>query len=728
MPVATPLTGSLTIHPSNDVNDPRTIVYTPEERKYIDFRRMRLISARDSRDVERDEWDGMPFLDYIEVLKRADDQYVAPRKNAQDTSINLGTIRDKDTSLVEYAQDHTFEPVGQVFDQDNDMIDELAETGEDLLRKSFELEDFSEAKAKLIYRSIVAFGTALVQDDWVERWILKKTLKNGFRAGMGSDSAQWDTQMVKALDGAQAKLWDIRKCYPGDIRKFFMNGPQGQPYFFTVEYESYDMVKQWFGNWDRWDFVPKFVVPTPEVSASIVFSPWWTLRPISMNYVEIIRYYDPIANEFAITLNGVDMLPLMKRETVNNDGQPVTLISGFPLTEVSPSGAIPFAKYDLEPMHDLFYSKSQPAKMRVTADVENMLMKLFIQMFKQKAKPTMGNMSGKQFGPEITNPGTIINDVRDGELFAVLPNFQGAAPADFTFYESVKKELDKQSIERTWQGMDSPTPVDDTATATMNSMKAQSLKVAALFDGIMYGNRQLYWLRMYNIMRHWTQPIDQRVDQTRKNIVNIYRTVTMTSEGEGGQRVTKKIIFTKDTPKLPKGKKHISVEDSRAIHQKELDHKEDTGNDIRFVHLHPELLSTMPLTWTFTSVPVPNGNDPLSYMMFAKQIQDAQSMFGPQSLNVKRLKHRFAQLTGNDFDTLFLSDSEMQQSEQEQGAAQPGAPMAQGAAQPQGTPSPLNGTVPPNHTPPSTKKAAAPTPAGVMNGRGPASAIKLLMK
>ena len=99
MPV-TPLSGSITIHPNNDVNDPRTIVYTPEERKYIDFRRMRLISARDSRDVERDEWDGMPFLDYIEVLKRADDQYVAPRKNAQDTSINLGTIRDKDTSLV----------------------------------------------------------------------------------------------------------------------------------------------------------------------------------------------------------------------------------------------------------------------------------------------------------------------------------------------------------------------------------------------------------------------------------------------------------------------------------------------------------------------------------------------------------------------------------------------------------------------------------------------------
>ena len=316
-PGSAPLTGIWTLHPNNEKNAPPTISYTPEEQHYLNFRKQRLISARDSRDAARDERDGMPYLAYFDILKKADDQFVAPRKNKQDTSINLGTIRDKDTSLIEYAMAHDFEPIAIVHDDDGDMFEELAETGEDLVRKSLILDDWRD-KQKLIYRSMVAFGTALVEDIYVQRWVIDKTLKNGYKAGMGSDKAEWEQRMRLQYDGCQAKLWDQRKCYPGDIRKFFMNGPQGQPYFFTVEYESYDVVKQLYGNWDRWQFVPNFVVATPEISSPLVFTPWWTLRPVSMNYCEIIRYYDPIANEFAITINGVDMLPLMKRESVDS--------------------------------------------------------------------------------------------------------------------------------------------------------------------------------------------------------------------------------------------------------------------------------------------------------------------------------------------------------------------------------------------------------------------------
>lgn len=715
MPTATPLTGSVTIHPNNQADTTPQITYTEQEQRYISFRRMRLISARDTRDVEREEWDDMPFLTYYDILKKADDQYVAPRRNAQDTSINLGTIRDKDTSLVEFAQSHDFEPVAQAYDESDDMIYELAETGEDLVRKSLSLEDWQAAKAKLVYRSLVAFGTALVEDVFIERWVFEKTLSNGFKAGMGSDHATWETKLVKQYDGCQAKLWDLRKCYFGDIRKFFMNGPQGQPYFFTVEYESYDVVKQLYGNWDRWQYVPRQVTMTPEISSAATYSAWWTLRPVSMNYVEIVRYYDPIANEFSITLNGVDMLPLMKHETKEN-GTPKTIISGFPLTEVSPSGAIPFAKYDLEPMHDFAYSKSQPGKMRVSAEVENMLVKLFIIMFKQKAKPTMGNQSGKQFGPEVTDPATIINDIRQDDLFPVLPNYTGAQPADYSFYETMKKELDKQSIERTWQGMDTPQPQDDTATSTMSDMKAQSLKVAALFDGIIYGNSQLYWLRTFNIMKNWTKPIDKRVDVLNKQIVSLYRTVTVPTESEGGEQVMKKIVFTKDTPKLKKGKKQASLEDSQKIHQMEADHKEEYGHDIRITHLHPELFATVKVNWYYSCIPVPNGNDPLAYMMFSKQITDAQTIFGPQSLNVKRLKHKFAKKTGQDFDTFFLNEQQLQQAQQD---ASLQSPPQQGASS-QNPPQPQRPATP--------ATASAPTAANFMQKNAPTFTPRLLAK
>lgn len=661
-----------------------------------------MIAARDARDMKHEEFDDMNFLQWYEVMKKADDQYVAPRKNKQDTSINSGTIRDKDSSLVEYATKYDFEPVAQVFDDSDEMLDELAETAEDMVRKSKLIENYKD-KAKLIYRSTVTFGTALVEDLWVERWQIQKTLAKGYKPGLGSTSAQWTERLVKQYDGCQAKLWDLRKCYFGDIRKFFMNGPQGQPFFFTVEYESYDVVKGIFGNWDNFKYVPTTVVLTPEIASTATWSSWWTLRPITINYVEIIRYYDPIANEFGLTLNGVDMLPIMEKETTEQ-GIKKTLVSGFPLTEVSASGVIPFSKYDLEPMHDFAYSKGQPAKMRVWADVENMIVKLFIGMFKQKTKPTMGNKSGRMFGEEVTDPGTIINDIREGDLFPVLPNFTGAAPADFSFYTMVKKELSKNSLEDSFQGITPTDPVSKTATQDMSEMKAQSLKVAALFDGIISGENQLNWLRTHNIIKNWTKPIDQQIDILKKGLVDKYRTVTMPTSIDGGQKATKKIVFTKNTPK---GKP--SLDDSQTIHQDEMDYsKENGGAETRIVYLNPEVLASMKLTWFYTCVPVPNGSDPLSYMMFAKQIVDAQTFFGPDALNVKKLKHKFAAITGNDFDTWFLSEQELQLKQQQAASQQ--------------NPQDAGKTIPGQKT-----GNGAPTMAGAVSGANPGVKMSNIM-
>lgn len=662
---STPITGAETLHPNSEKISTPVIEYTEAAKKHINFRRQRMISARDTRDMSRTEFDDMAFLKYHEVLKKADDQYVAPRKNKQDTSINTGTIRDKDTTLVEFAKKHNFEPIAQVFDDEDEMLSDLAETAEDLVRKSKLMEEYAD-KAKLTYRSMVAFGTALVEDQWVERWVIQKTFSNGYKPGMKSADAQWTEKLVKQYDGCQAKLWDLRKCYFGDIRKFFMNGPQGQPYFFTVEYESYDVVKQMFQTWDRWQYVPTSVVMTPEVSAATTYSPWWTLRPISLNYVEVVRYYDPIANEFAITLNGIDMLPIMEKKTTENGVEKV-LVSGFPLTEISPSGAIPFAKYDLEPMHEFAYSKSQPGKMRVWGDVENMFIKLMIGMMKQKAKPTMGNKSGRNFGEEVTDPATVINDVRDGDLFPILPNFQGAAPADFSFYELTKKELSKNSVEDSFQGIDKSDSTKKTATQDMNEMKSSSLKVAALLDGIIAGENQLNWLRTYNITKNWTKPIDIQIDVLKKGIENKYRTVTMPTEVDGGQKATKRIKFT---VKPPEGKTMDDM--STSVHQEEMDAQKAGKGESRVVYLNPEQLRSMKLNWFYTCVPIPNGSDPLAYMLFAKQIVDAQTFFGPDSLNVKKLKHKFASVTGNDFDTWFISEQELEQKRQQAALAAAG--------------------------------------------------------
>lgn len=661
MPPLTPLVGAQTLAPNNQKYNVPEKEYSAAQQKYIMFRRQRMIAARDARDTLHHEWDDLGFVEHYELQLKADNQYVAPRKNATDTSINTGTIRDKDSTLVQYAMKYDFEPVAQCYGDDDEMMDEIAETGEDMLRKSFMLEQYRD-KAKLIYRSMVTFGTALVEDAWFEHWVTEKRIGNS-RSTLGSIKQEWVEEKKKIKDGCLAKLWDLRKCYFGDIRKFFMNGPQGQPFFFTVEYESYDMTKQIFGEWDNWKYVPTSVVLTPETSANAIYSSYWTLRPISLNYCEIIRYYDPVANEYAITINGVDMLPIQEKK-IKEQGIEKTLISGYPLTEISPSGLIPFAKFDLEPMHDFAYSKSQPSKMRVLGDIENMFFKLMLQMMKQKAKPTMGNKSGRQFGNEVTDPGQIINDVRDGDLFPVLPNYTGATAGDFSFYNMIKKELSKNSVQDSFQGIDNQGS-EMTATQDLNNMKSGSLDVASMFDGIISGNQQLYWLRTYNIAKNWTKPIDIEIDTYKKSIENKYRTVNIPTSGENGGKASKKVVFTKNTtPPRPKGK--ATLEDSMKVHQEEIDAKNRGEGEISLVYLHPEQYRDMKLNWYYSCIPVLTETDPLSYVIFAKQIGDAMAVFGPESMNVKKLKRKFAKATGEDFDTWFLNEQELQQKQQEQ--------------------------------------------------------------
>jgi hypothetical protein len=297
----------------------------------------------------------------------------------------------------------------------------------------------------------------------------------------------------------------------------------------------------------------------------------------------------------------------------------------------------------------------------------------------------------------------------------VLPNFTGAQAPDFTFYETIKKELDKNSVERSFQGITPVSPTDETATGDMSAAKAQSLKVASMFDGIISGHKQLFWLRTYNIAKNWTKPIDTEVEKLDDGSINLipkYRTVTMQSELDGGQKVTKKIIFTTKTPKRPGGK--ATLEDSQDLHQQELDYaKESGGKEVRITTIHPELFAAMEQNWFYDCIPVPNDSDPMSYIMFAKQIQDATTFFGPDSMNVKKLKHRFANLTGNDFDTWFLNEQDLAQKQAQTAAANAGAGggMGGGGQAYDGSGNPVGGAIGLNKSTPNKVGSGGLSPA-----------------
>lgn len=645
-----PQSGENTLHPNSEQTSLSVKKLSVAHMKHVEFRRARMSAARDARAMKNYKFDDMTFDQWWEKCELADNSYIKPRTNKGDTEINMGVVRDKENTLLSLAMKYNYIPSAQVFNENDDIIADLAEDAEDLVTKSLHIEVFRE-KAKHIIRGMLTFGTQMVEELYLERWSVEKVLSGH----VGSNASTWTDKLIKTYDGCISKPWDLRKCYFGDINKFYMNGPLGQPYFFTAEYLDYDSTKAIYGEWDMWEYVPTDVNSTPEAISASGFKTGWSLQPLTRNQCEITRYYDPIANEYAISINGIDMLPIQEKEIVSK-GVTRTLISGFPLTAISPSGAIPFSKWDNEAMHNFAYSKSVPSKTRVIADVEDMVVKLMILGMKQMRRPPKGNKSSKVFSSDIFLPGTITNDIREGELFDLLPNQAGIQPAEFSFYEAMKQARDENSTTRNFGGQGNS---GDTATQVIQDKEQQMDKVALMLDGVMSGYQQLFWLRTYNIFANWTKPIDQEIDTLRKEVKDIYRHVTLEKEIEGQTKAEKNMRFT--TESVPGETPELQ---SQYVHQEELTTGKAKGKEMRISYLNPVQLKSMKLNWYYTVTPEAKNNDSMAQMMFAKAISDAIMFFGPESLNVAKLKRKYAIKYGIEFDTLFLDEEVLEQQQQ----------------------------------------------------------------
>ena len=645
MPPISSQSGAVTLHPNSEqLNGVRVPEYSLAQQKYIIFKRQRMRAARDARDMPDYRFDDMKFLENWDKNDRADNSYIKPRNNKADTEINMGIVRDKDNTLLALALKYDYEPTAQVFDDNDDMLQDLAESAEDLVRKSLHMEDDNE-KVKSIYRGMLTYGLQVVEEVYLERWRMDKVLVGV----IGAKGNSWTEKLVKIYDGCIQRPWDLRKCYFGNKNTEYMNGPLGQPYFFTVEYLSYDETKAIYGEWDMWDCVPNILKMSAEVQNASTWSAGWALQPLNQYQCEIIKYYDPIANEFAIGINGIDLLPIQEKEMVDINGGKKTYISGFPLTAISPSGAIPFATYNPEPINGFIYGKSTPSKTRVIADVEDMTVKLMILGMKQMRRPPKGSRSNRIFSSDIFLPGQITNDVREGELFDILPQQPGVQPAEFSFYETMKKGRDEISTTRGFSGTGSDM---GTATQAIQDKEQQMDKVALMLDGITRGRQQMYWLRTYNIFANWTKIIDKEIDSDKKEVRDLYNSYTIPKIIDGHKNAHKKIHFT--TNKIP-GK--TSLDQSTYVHQQEVDANKISNTEVRIAYLNPEILKQMKLTWYYSVTPVARNNDSLGQMMFAKAISDAIAFFGPQSLNVTTLKRKYAIKYNQEFDTFFLDEN-----------------------------------------------------------------------
>lgn len=583
-----------------------------------------LAQMRTDRDKSHPELDGMTWVEYYESNRKKDLSYLPPKKNKQDVRISSGLTREKDTTLVSTALGMNFVPDVTAFDKDDLMVNELGDNMSDLVKKSREIENWQK-KRPTIYREMIAQGDVFVQEIYVEDFRempLEKVEWNPETDKVSEFSIK--TRLQKLFSGCAVRMVNAKKVYLGSMRIEYI---EDQDIVAVLNVYTRRNAYRRYAAWERWENIPTSIDTLDFWTDGTVYKSW-NLVNTNIDQVAEVMVFDMAKNTFQIYNNGVPMLP-----------------ANFPMTAMFPSGELPFTQGKFEGISDFALSKSQPSKIKIDQEVLDETTKLMIEGMRQGRKPPMGSRDKKVYSSDIFLAGKITPDVKDGSLFALYDKF-GLTQADFSFYQLIKQAIDDKSVNETYEGDSQGT---NTLGQAQQDKQQQMLKLGLAIDGFVNLERRMTWLRIYNIIENYTKKYDPLLGTVQEGLDGQYRKFTVATTLENGQKGVKQFNFTTD-----------AYPDMATHEKQEKDLSKQHGQDVRIVYMNPEILRSMRYTWFIIINPTPSSNDLLSQLLFVQNLQTAQQLFGPESINQDYAKQRFAILINEDYSKLFNKPSVMQ--------------------------------------------------------------------
>lgn len=600
--------------PYLEENKQETFLYSQDEELYRKYLLDKLTKARDNREASQIEFDDCGYTAHYDTNYKTGNSYIRKKKNKEDSRIVTGTTLEKENTFLSAILNYNFEPSIKAFDKMDLPLNGLGDKLESLVKKSRSIEQY-EDKRPLFYKEGADQGTWFAEEVWVEEWKIQKKLKDIDYTKVDVKKIKWETTRERKIIGAQANLIPGTGVYLGNIKQFFMHK---QPYVFTRDVISYDEARACYGEYDRFEYVSRTLKTTDTYNDSQVRK--WNLEELEDGMVEVVKYQDKYNNEYMLMLNGVMMLPV-----------------GFPLTAISPSGEYTLVKGDIEPISEFFaYSKSYPAKTKVPQEILDDTIRTMVLRMRQLLEPPLANNTSTVLSRKIFYPGNITPDINPNQIQKILGENNQIGAGEFQVFNLVKQIVDEMTTSPIMSGQ----AAGGRATATeVMQMKQQSMmKLGYAIFGILAFERNLAWLRLYNILANYTKPIDTKINDITGQLEDVYMSVTSTESDENGS-------FTRVIDFNPQG-----LEKSQEQVDAEAKIMSTPKNEIQKVYMNPKIISENFLKWNFVIdvTPTPKDSSELEISLFIEKVMKAKQIFGPQSTNDPYLRNRLAVMSKED--------------------------------------------------------------------------------
>ena len=599
--------------------------YNPQEETYLKGLKSRLETARNNRDTQHEEFDGMDYSSYYYLNERLANTFIAPKNNREDSNFQSGIIRTKLLALLSSVVNLDLSGDISAFDKNGLKLQGLGDAMEDVILKTNEL-DLDDEKKLMRQYELLKQGTVFIEEIWDERSKKDKILKGKFTGKL--NDVKWNTKIKKAFAHPSRNIIPGINVYLGDISKYNISE---QPFIFTVDSMPYEEAELIFGEWDRWENVPKKFESFDASQTSNTNTVNWRLIDTRENYVEIVRYQDKWNNEFVILLNGVLMTPV-----------------GLPL----PWGYEDYniVQQNLEPIHIKFaYGKSLVFKIRNKVAILDEMMRLAVLKTQKSFMPPYVNISGRILSNRVLMPGKISHGIAPNTLVPINDKeTQGITTSELAMISELQESINAETTSPTFQGQQ--TKGQTTATEIIELQRQAKLMLGITIFSVSMLEWKLEWLRLQNILKNWFNAEDTIVDEIRGELRSKYRNVSVERniEGEG---VGRRIIIP--TSKIPSAESIMKAEDI---------YSQEQGMPIRFIFLNPEEIKSSKLIWQIVIRPRERKTSDVEKLMFRAEMQDA-AIFGPL-LNLDYLAEKFASVWNENPKKMFKSmeQLEMQQS------------------------------------------------------------------
>lgn len=606
-------------------------IYEDKDREYLSFVESRLTRAWEVDQMPHPEFNNRTRQQYYEDNEKIANTILEPKKNDDDVIVSGGTVEQKLEAVLSHVNNLNLAPEVHAFDTDNNEITALSQALEDIIEETEEQErsDMSGDEEPKMMRQLEMMkqGTVFVQEEWLKLYETKKVLKQKFN-GEFENFAGYSEKLVKVFDGPSRRLLYGLNVLLGDPTQFYMDN---QPFVGVVIRMSYESAKAQYGKFENFKYVRPGKIPENVVKEQrTMFNNSWRMTSVKDNQVEVILYQDQSKDEFQIIINGVMMLPI-----------------GFPLSAVTPGGKYNITKQVYRIINSHFaFGKSfvQSGSVFYLSAVLDEMMRLFILKTRKSFTPAYLNTSGRVISTKVLTPGRISMNLFPGQLEPISGGeTQGVTAGEAAMYDRFERKLDENTVSKNFLGQQAGRQITATEANTIEKNAKLTLGLTITVCSIL--EKKLAFLRLYNILDKWFEPVSTRVvgvEGAREYIRSFRKTNREKNiEGEG---VGRRKVLPIDG-ELP---------NTNTIRMMEREEQNITGKPVRMIFLNPDELRKAKLIWKITITPKEKDTTAMAKASLREMINDAMLMVNFGSvINKDGIEEEFARVWKKNRSQLF---------------------------------------------------------------------------